>query len=127
VNSIFLANIFGLLSVIAIIATIYPSLLNIFQKNIKHQRLILKFSHIGILFTTSLGLIHGLLMTQSAEIDFYNLNTYWIYTGGVFLFNLVVFLAFTFPQIKSDIKKLSYFNYAVLLLLVCHVGQKIIF
>ncbi len=126
-NSIFLANIVGLLSVVAIIASTYPTLLNLFSKNIKYKKLILKFSQIGLLFTISLGLIHGLLATQNAGIDFYNLNTYWIYAGGVFLFNLVIFLAFTFPQIKSDINKLNYFNYALLLLLVCHIGQTIIF
>ena len=126
-NPTFVANTVGILSFIALITVIYPSFINIFKKKSDRQILALKISKIGLLSTISLGLIHGLLMTQGNDIDFYNLNTYWIYAEGVFLFNLVVFLAFAFPQIRSDIKKLNYFNYAVLLLLVCHVGQKIIF
>ena len=66
-------------------------------------------------------------MTQGGNVDFYDLNTYWVYLGGVFLFNLVVFLAFSFSQLKSDIKRLNYFNYAILFLLVCHIGQKLMF
>ena len=126
-NPTFVANTVGILSFIALITVIYPSFINIFKKKSDRQILALKISKIGLLSTISLGLIHGLLMTQGNDIDFYNLNTYWIYAEGVFLFNLVIFLAFAFPQIRSDIKKLNYFNYAVLLLLVCHVGQKIIF
>lgn len=126
-NPTFVANTVGILSFIALITVIYPSFINIFKKKSDRQILAFKISKIGLLSTISLGLIHGLLMTQGNDIDFYNLNTYWIYAEGVFLFNLVVFLAFAFPQIRSDIKKLNYFNYAVLLLLVCHVGQKIIF
>lgn len=123
----FLANAIGILSFIALIAVIYPSLLDLFRINVKYQQGLLKISQIGLLVTTSLGLTHGLLMTQAGNIDFYDLNTYWVYLGGVFLFNLVVFLAFSFSQLKSDLKRLNYFNYAVLFLLVCHIGQKFIF
>ncbi len=123
----FLANIIGVLSLIALIAVIYPSLVDVFKINLKYKQEILKISQIGLLLTTTLGLIHGLLMTQGGNVDFYDLNTYWVYLGGVFLFNLVVFLAFSFSQLKSDIKRLNYFNYAILFLLVCHIGQKLMF
>jgi len=123
----FLANVVGILSFIALIAVIYPSLIDLFKINIKYKQEILKISQLGLLATISLGLMHGLLMTQGENIDFYDLNTYWVYLGGVFLFNLVVFLAFSFSQLKSDIKRLNYFNCAVLFLLVCHIGQKLIF
>ena len=126
-DPILIGNAFGILSLITAIAIVYLSLINIFKSDFKYQRSILNISQFGILLTVCLGLIHGLLMTQKSDIDFYSFNTYWVYAGGLFLFNLVVFLAFTFSQIKSDIKKLNYFNAAVLLLLACHVGQKIIF
>ena len=126
-NLTFIANTIGILSLITAIASIYPSLVNILKTNTKREQLKSNIYQLGLLSTISLGLIHGLLMTQRTNIDFYNLNTYWIYAGGVFLFNLFVFLAFAFPQLKTDLKKLNFFNYAILLLLVCHVGQRIIF
>lgn len=126
-NLIFTANTLGILSLITAIAFVYPSLVDIFKVNIKHQQLTKSFFQWVLLLTISLGLIHGLLMTQQANIDFYDLNTYWIYAGGIFLFNLLVFLAFTFPQLKLEPRKVNYFNYAILFLLVCHVGQKIMF
>lgn len=123
----FLANLIGILSFIALLAVIYPSLIDLFKIDIKYKKGILKISQIGLLVTTSLGLMHGLLMTQGGNIDFYDLSTYWVYLGGVFLFNLVLFLTFSFSQLKSDVKKLNYFNYAILFLFVCHIGQKLIF
>ena len=127
INLNFTANTIGILSLITAIAFVDSSLADIFKVDIRHQQLKTFLSRWALLSTISLGLIHGLLMTQRNNIDFYNLNTYWMYAGGVFLFNLFVFLGFTFPQLKTDQKKRNYFNYAILFLLVCHVGQKIIF
>ena len=79
------------------------------------------------MLTISLGLIHGLLMTQRADIDFYNLNTYWLYAEGVFVYNLFVFCIFAFSQLKSELKKLNYFSYAALFSILCHPVPKIIF
>ncbi|MCC0176935.1 hypothetical protein I4641_08075 [Waterburya agarophytonicola K14] len=125
-NSI--AHTVGVLSLVTSLTILFPTLVNTFKITTSNSnRLTLKISHLGILLTICLGLIHGLLITQNTNIDFYKINTYWIYGGGLFVFNLLIFLAFTFSELKRDLKKLNYFNYAVLLLLVCHVGTKIIF
>ena len=79
------------------------------------------------MLTISLGLIHGLLMTQRADIDFYNLNIYWLYAEGVFVYNLFVFCIFAFSQLKSELKKLNYSSYTALFLILCHPVPKIIF
>lgn len=121
----FVANTLGILSLIASIAVVFPTVINIFKITFARKRLTLQISYLGLLLAITLGLIHGLLMTQRIDINFYNLETYWEYAVGLFVFNLFVFLAFVFPQLKSDIKKLNYLNYAVLLLLTCHIGQKI--
>ncbi len=76
--------------------------------------------------TCSVGLSQGLLTTQQTNIDFSQIQTYWIYAGGLFAFNLFAFLAFSFAEIKSDSKKLNYFSLGGLFLLACHVGQQVI-
>ena len=120
------ANILGVLSVISAIVAFSPSLLNIVKRKINHRRLLLQTARMGLIITVCLALIHGLLMTQLDNINFYNINTYWSYALGLFAFNLIVFFACTFSEVKLDDRKLNYFSYAALLLLIFHVGQQII-
>lgn len=123
----FIASTVGILSLISSLTVIYPACIHLSQKNISYRKLIHNISYISLLLTICLGLIHGLLTTQIANIDYSNLNTYWIYASGLFVFNLFIFIAIAFPELKHNFKRLNYFNYALLLLLIFHVGQKIMF
>lgn len=125
INLNFIANTLGLLALLSSIVALTPTLISLFRVPCKFNS-ILKFARLGIMCTVSLGLSHGLLMTQQTDIDFYNLETYWMYAGGLFAFNLFAFLAFTFAELKSDVKKLNYLNYGALFLLACHIGQQLI-
>ena len=120
------ANILGILSLIASLTAISPTLINLFKFSIINKRLMWQIARMGLMATICLGLIHGLLMTQQEAINFYEMNTYWVYAGGLFAFNLFAFWAFMFPELKSDNKRLNYLTYGALFLLVCHVGQQLI-
>ena len=121
----FVANTVGVLSLATSFAVLSPTLIKIFKLNFNRQKLILYISRYGLLLTVSLGLIHGLLMTQNTtNINFYDFSTYWVYANGLFVFNLFAFLAFV-PELRFNLKKIDYLNYAVLVLLACHVGSKI--
>ena len=122
-NINYAANIFGFISLFVFAIAISPSLINLFKIPYKHKRAILQTGRYGLLCAVCLGLAHGLLMTQQDNINFYDLNTYWIYAVGLFAFNLLVFLVFMYTELKSDLKKLNYLSYAALLLLAIHVGQ----
>ena len=121
-----IANTVGIFSLIGAIAVVYPTANYTFLGASRQNRRCFKISYFSLLITICLGLIHGLLMTQSTGIDFYNLNTYWAYAVGLFAFNLLIFLALTFSELKRDLSKLNCFNYAVLFLLLLHIGQKAI-
>ena len=124
-NSI--ANIAGVSSLLSSFAVIYPTFIHLFQNNISHRKLFSKIYYVSLLITICLGLIHGLLATQLTNIDYFNIYTYWIYAGGLLVFNLFVLIAIAFPELKHNLKKFDYLNYAVLLLLIFHVGQKIMY
>lgn len=117
------ANSLGILSLLASIIAISPSLISLFKLSFNNRRLIWQITRIGLLSTVFLGLIHGLLMTRADNINFYDINTYWVYAGGLFTFNLFVLLAFMFAELKLDAKKLNYLSYGAMFLLACHVGQ----
>ena len=121
-----IANILGFLSLMSAAVAFSPCIISTVKKRLKHQRSLLKIARIGLIITVGLALVHGLLTTQLESIDFYNLHTYWVYAVGLFSFNLIVFLTFTFTELKADNKKLNYFSYGALLLLIFHVGQQII-
>ena len=122
-----IANTLGILSLLASIVALSPTLVSLFKRRCKFKKLLLRLARIGIMLTVSLGLSHGLLTTQKTNIDFYQIETYWMYAGGLFAFNLFAFLAFSFAQLKSDSKKLNYFTLSALFLLACHVGQQLVF
>ena len=122
-----IANITGILSLLSSFAIICPTFIHLFQNNVSHKKLFSKISYVSLLITICFGLIHGLLATQLANIDYFNIHTYWIYAGGLLVFNLFVLIAIAFPELKHNLKKFDYLNYAVLLLLIFHVGQKIMY
>jgi len=126
ININFIANFFGAFSLFTFAIAILPSLIKLLKIK-ESRRAILQTSRYGLLGTVCLGLIHGLLMTQQDNIDFYSLNTYWVYAVGLFAFNIIVFFAFTYTELKSDSRKLDCLSYGALLLLAVHVGQQIAF
>ena len=121
-----IANTIGIFSLLGAIAVVYPTATHTLKKANRQNKISFRTSYFSLLITICLGLIHGLLTTQITNIDFYNLGTYWVYAVGLFAINLLIFLALTFSELKRDLQKLNYFNYAVLSLLLLHVGQKIV-
>ena len=119
-----IANIVGVFSLLGAIVVVYPTVSYSFIGASRQNLISFKVSYFSLLITICLGLIHGLLMTQSTGIDFYHLSTYWVYAVGLFAFNLLIFLALTFSELKRDLNKLNCFNYAILFLLLLHIGQK---
>jgi len=117
------ANTTGIFALFSLAIALSPSLINIYKTSFKPKKILLQMARYGLLSSLCLGLIHGLLMTQQEHLNFYDMNTYWVYAGGLFTFNLLAFIAFTYTELKADLRKLSYFSCAVLFLLVCHVGQ----
>ncbi len=125
-NTNLLANSLGVLTLIGSVFAFYPAIANKLEFTQKHKSKWLQISRIALSITLFLGLVHGLLMTQKVDIDFYNLNTYWVYAEGLLAFNVLIFLAFAFSEFKHSFKKLTYFIYAALFFLGCHVWQQII-
>lgn len=121
-----IANTLGILSLLASIVALTPALAGLLKTSFRFKKSLLKLARIGIMATVCLGLSHGLLTTQQANIDFYQIETYWMYAGGLFAFNLFTFLAFSFAELKSNSRKLDYFSYGALFLLACHVGQQLV-
>ena len=121
-----IANTLGVLSLLASIVALSPTLVSLLKTTFKFKKSLLKLARIGIMLTVCLGLSHGLLTTQQADVDFERIETYWMYAGGLFTFNLFAFLAFSFAELKSNSKKLDYFSFGALFLLACHVGQQLI-
>lgn len=122
-----IANTAGILSLISSFAFACPIFARVNRKNTIDKKLVYSISYINLSVTICLSLIHGLLTTQIADIDYADIHTYWIYAGGLFAFNLFVFIAIAFSELKRNLKLLDYFSYAILLLLILHVGQKIAF
>lgn len=119
-----LANSLGILSLIGSSCILFPAIVYK-QKNEKNHKNNLSIVRYALVITIFLGLVHGLLMTQKEDIDFYNLNTYWVYAEGLLTFNLLIFMALVFDEFKNNFKKLIYLSYAALFLLGCHVWQQV--
>ena len=120
-NSNLIANWLGILSVLGFALAFSPTLTNILNYKHNNNRVIFKAAYWGLIIAIFFGLSHGLLMTQKDNINFYDSKTYWIYAEGLFTFNLLIFLAFSFNEIKLNLKKFSYFTCALLFLLGCHL------
>ena len=117
-----IASSCGTLAVMGSIMAFLPIIINAIKIFID-WKFIIKLARIGSAIAISLGLIHGLIETQKQAIDFYDLQTYWIYADGLFTLNILVYFSFSLADISINIKKITYLTYASLFLLGCHVWQ----
>ena len=120
--NLLIASSCGSLAFIGSLMAFSPVIINTIRLSI-NRILVMKIARIGILIAICSGLIHGLIETQKQEIDFYDLENYWIYVEGLFALNLLVFLSFCLSELRINMKKLTYFTYAGLFLIGCHVWQ----
>ncbi len=120
ISTDFIANSFGIMAFGGCLVAFFPTVASWSKKYLPNKKVILNLANIGLLFSIFCGLVHGLIMTQKTEIDFYNIKTYWGYGAGLFALNLLIFGALEFKEMRLDFKKLNYFTYAGLLLIVCH-------
>ncbi|MGK7899110.1 MAG: hypothetical protein AB4372_37210 [Xenococcus sp. (in: cyanobacteria)] len=115
-----IASSCGSLAFLGSIIAFLPIIINAIRISVD-RRFIIKLASIGSAIAICLGLIHGLIETQKQEIDFYDLQTYWIYADGLFALNILVFFSFSLTDISINIKKITYLTYASLFLIGCHV------
>ena len=127
INNDFFANTFGIMALGFGMTAFSPAFFKLTKQYLINKSLIIQVANISIFLSVFCGLIHGLIMTQKAEIDFYNIQTYWVYGAGLFTLNLLIFLALGFKELSRDLKKLNYFTYAGLFLLICHLGKYLSF
>ena len=119
------ANYTGGLALFASIIAILPTIIIISKFPAHLKKSILQTARYGLYCAICLGLIHGLLMTQQDNIDFYNINTYWVYAGGLFAFNLLALIAFMYAELKSNLVLFNYLKGGALILLIFHVAQRL--
>ena len=124
-NLNWIANCFGILSLLGFTLAFAPVLANILNYKL-NNKVILTVARWGLIIAIFFSLSHGLLMTQKENINFYDFKTYWIYAEGLLTFNLLVFLVFSFTEIKSNLKRFTYFIYALLFLLGCHLWSSVV-
>ncbi len=120
--NILIASSSGSLACISSLIAFSPIIVNTIKLSFE-RKIMIKIAKIGIAIAIFLGLIHGLIETQQQGINFYDLQTYWDYAEGLFALNFLVFLSFCLGEITINMKKLTYFTYAGLFLVGCHVWQ----
>ena len=125
-NLNWIANCLGILSLLGFTLAFSPAIANILNYKHNNNRAIFTASHWGLIIAIFFSFSHGLLMTQKDNIDFYDLNTYWIYAEGLLTFNLLILFAFSFSEVKLNLKRFIYFSYALLFLVACHLWKPII-
>ena len=125
-NLNWIANCLGILSLLGFSLAFSPGIANILNYKYNNNRTIITAVYWGLIIAIFFGLSHGLLMTQKENINFYDLKTYWTYAQGLLTFNLLIFFAFSFTEIKLNPKKNIYFTYALLFLVACHLWKPII-
>lgn len=117
------ANFIGILALLASAIAIAPGALGRSNILMQSRRVVMKIAYYGLLCAVCLGLVHGLLMTQRDNVDFYQINTYWVYAGGLSAFNMLAFLTFMYAELKSHSAWLNYLRGGALLLLIFHIEQ----
>ncbi len=127
-----LANFFGFLALISYIATLLPTILRIVFPQIRNTeicKLLRKHRRQIGLIAFVLALAHGWLLIAKRNIDFFDLDTYWVYIQGVATLLIFTLLAVTsnnwsMRKLKCNWKKLHSLTYLAMFLLAWHVWDK---
>lgn len=131
-----LANFCGFLALICYIATLLPTILRIVfpqtRKTTIHKFLRDYRRQIGVI-AFMFALVHGFLLIRKRNFDFFDLQTYWIYSQGIATFLVFTLLAITsnnwsVKKLKpKNWQKLHSLTYLAMFLLTWHVWDKMSF
>lgn len=127
-----IANILGFLALCSYIATLLPTILRIVFPQARKQyipKFLRKYRRQIGLIAFVLALAHGWLLIHKRNIDFFDLDTYWIYIQGVATFLIFTLLAITsnnwsVRSLKRNWKKLHSLTYLAMFLLSWHIWDK---
>lgn len=127
-----LANFFGFLALISYITTLLPTILRIVfpqTRKTKIRKLLRKHRRQIGLIAFALASAHGWLLIAKRNIDFFDLDTYWVYIQGIATFLIFTLLAVTsnnwsMRKLKCNWKKLHSLTYLAMFLLAWHVWDK---
>ena len=127
-----LPNSLGLSALVCYVLTLLPTILRIVfpkTKKTKFTKLLLKYRRqIGVI-AFLLALAHGLLLVNKRNLDFFDIQTYWVYSQGIVTFIIFTLLAMTsnnwsIKKMKKNWKKLHQLTYLAMFLLTWHVTDK---
>ena len=127
-----LANFFGFLALISYITTLIPTILRIVfpqTRKTKIRKLLHKHRRQIGLIAFALASAHGWLLIAKRNIDFFDLDTYWVYIQGIATLLIFTLLAVTsnnwsMRKLKCNWKKLHSLTYLAMFLLAWHVWDK---
>ncbi|ABW33411.1 ferric reductase-like transmembrane domain-containing protein [Acaryochloris marina] len=126
------ANWLGFGAALLYVVTLLPTILRIVFPSLKEtgipKKLLLQRRLLGLV-AFILSIVHGYLMIIKREIDFLDIQTYWIYSQGIFTFTIFLLLAFTsndwsVKKLKKNWKKLHQLTYLAMFLLLWHIIDK---
>lgn len=127
-----LANLFGLIALMLYILTLAPSIIRIVfpktkqQKNLqwlfKNRRLIGISSFVFTFF-------HAYVLIKKRDLDFQDLKTGWVYLQGISTFIIFALLTVTsndwsMKYLKKNWKKLHQLTYIAMFILLWHIWDK---
>jgi len=127
-----MANVWGFLALTGYILTLVPSIFRVVFPVIKKSPLIKKIlkyrRQIGVI-AFAFSVLHGFILVEKRSLDFFDLQTYWIYIQGVITFAIFTLLAITsnnwsVKKMKKNWKKLHSLTYFAMFLLIWHVIDK---
>ncbi|KAI9135442.1 ferric reductase-like transmembrane domain-containing protein [Acaryochloris sp. CCMEE 5410] len=127
-----LANWAGFSAALLYVVTLLPTILRVVFPSTKTtgipKKLLIQRRLLGII-AFLLSVIHGYWMVSKRELDFLDIQTYWIYCQGIFTFLIFTLLAITsndwsVKKLKKSWKKLHKLTYLAMFLLLWHVIDK---
>lgn len=127
-----LANWAGFSAALLYVVTLLPTILRVVFPSTKTtgipKKLLIQRRLLGII-AFLLSVIHGYWLISKRELDFLDLQTYWVYCQGIFTFLIFALLAITsndwsVKKLKKNWKKLHKLTYLAMFLLLWHVIDK---
>ncbi|QLE56375.1 ferric reductase-like transmembrane domain-containing protein [Nostoc sp. TCL26-01] len=129
-----LENSLGFLALGAYTLTLMPTNLRIIFPQTKQAKLpkwLLKYRRLIGILAFCLALFHAFLLVKKRDVDFLDINTYWIYIQGISTFIIFTLLAITsndwsIKRLKKNWKRLHTLTYLAMFLLTWHVWDKML-